>query len=94
MTLWTVAHQTPLSMEFSRQEYWSELLFPSPGDLPDLGMELESLVSPALAGRFFTTAPPGKPMTGRYRELQRDKTDVCGRPDSRPRIRFLTVEPR
>ena len=62
MTLWTVAHQTPLSMEFSRQEYWSELLFPSPGDLPDLGMELESLVSPALAGRFFTTAPPGKPI--------------------------------
>ena len=74
MTLWTVAHQAPLSMEFSRQEYWSELLFPSPGDLPDLGMELESLVSPALAGRFFTTAPPGKPMAGRtesYRGTKR-----------------------
>ena len=70
MTLWTVARQAPLSMEFSRQEHWSELLFPSPGDLPDLGMELKSLVSPALAGRFFTPAPPGKLMTGRYRELQ------------------------
>ena len=58
MTLWAVAHQAPPSMEFSRQEYWSELPFPSPGDLPDLGMELESLVSAALAGRFFTTAPP------------------------------------
>ena len=47
-----------LSMEFSRQEYWSGLPFPSPGDLPSLGIEL---VSPALAGRFFTTVPPGNP---------------------------------
>ena len=51
-----------LSMEFSRQEYWSGLPFPSSGDLPDLGIEPASLVSPALAGRFFTTVPPGKPM--------------------------------
>ena len=58
---WTVARQTPLSMEFSRQEYWSGLPFPSPGDLPDPGIEP---TSPALAGRFFTTAPPGKPMEG------------------------------
>ena len=42
-------------MEFSRQEYWSGLPFPTPGDLPDPGTELASLVSPALAGRFFTT---------------------------------------
>ena len=42
--LWTVAHQAPLSMEFSRQEYWSGLLFPTPGDLPDPGIEPESLV--------------------------------------------------
>ena len=55
---WTVARQAPLSMDFSRQEYWSELLFPTPGDLPDSGIEL---VSPALGGGFFTTAPPGKP---------------------------------
>ena len=51
---WTIAHQAPLSMEFSQQESWSGLLFPSPGDLPDPGTEPASLVSPALAGRFFT----------------------------------------
>ena len=56
----TLALQAPLSMKFSRQEYWSGLPFPSPGDLPDPGIELTSLVSPALAARFFTTAPPGK----------------------------------
>ena len=49
-TPWTVAHQVPLSMGFSRQEYWSGLPFPTPGDLPDPGMEPTSLVSPALAG--------------------------------------------
>ena len=60
-TPWTVARQTPLSMGFPWQEYWSGLLFPSPGDLPDPGTEL---VSPALAGRFFATEPPGKPYIG------------------------------
>ena len=60
-TPWTVAHQAPLSMGFSRQEYWSGLPFPSPGDLPDPGIEPASLVSPALAGGFFTPAPPGMP---------------------------------
>ena len=55
-TLWTVAHQAPLSMGFSRQEYWSKLPFP-PGDLPDPGTEPMSSVFPALAGRFFTTEP-------------------------------------
>jgi len=54
-TLWTIAHQIPLSMGFSRQEYWSRLLCPSPGDLSDPGMESTSLMSPTLAGRFFTT---------------------------------------
>ena len=54
---WTIAHRAPLSMEFPRQEYWSWLPFPTPGDLPDTGIEPKSLVSPALAGRFFTTAP-------------------------------------
>ena len=57
VTLWTVAHQAPLSMGFSRQEYWSGLLCPPPGDLPDPGIEPTSLTSPALAGRFFTTSP-------------------------------------
>ena len=60
-TPWTVAHQAPLSMGFPRQEYWSGLLFPSPGDLPNPGMEPLSFVSPALAGEFITAEPPGKP---------------------------------
>ena len=59
--LWTIAHQTPLSMEFSRQEYWSGLPFPTPGDLPDPGIEHLPTVSAMLAGGFFTTEPPGKP---------------------------------
>ena len=56
VTLWTVACQAPLSMGFSRQEYWSEFPCPPPGDLPDPGIGLESLMFPALAGRFFTTS--------------------------------------
>ena len=57
-TLWTVAHQAPLFMGFSRQEYWSGLSCPPPGDLPDPGIEPMSLVSPALAGGFFTISAP------------------------------------
>ena len=53
--------QVPLSVEFPRQEYWSRLPFPIPGDLPDPGIELTSPASPALAGGFFTTTPLGKP---------------------------------
>ena len=56
----TVARQAPLSMGFSRQEYWSGLPFTSPGDLSNPGIEPASLASPALAGRCFTTAQPGK----------------------------------
>ena len=56
-TPWTVAHQAPLSMGFPRQEYWTGLSFPSTGDLTDPGTEP---APPALAGRFFTTEPPGK----------------------------------
>ena len=55
MTPWTVARQAPLSLGFSRQEYWSGLPFPPPGDLPDQGIEPAYLMSPASAGRFFTT---------------------------------------
>ena len=55
VTPWTVACQAPLSMAFSRQEYWRGLPFPSPEDLPDPGVEPASLTSPALAGMFFTT---------------------------------------
>ena len=56
--LWNVAHQAPQSMGFSRQEYWSGLPFPSPGDLPNPGNESRSPVSPALASESFTTEPP------------------------------------
>ena len=59
----SVARQVPLSMEFSRQEYWGGLPFPSPGDLPHPGIEPGS---PALAGRFFTTEPPGKPLNNTF----------------------------
>ena len=57
-TLWTIAHQAPLSMGFPRQEYWSGLPFPLPRDLSNPGIEPMSLVSPALAGGFFTTSTP------------------------------------
>ena len=53
-TLWTITHQASLSMGFSRQEYWSGLSCSPPGDLPNPGIDPASLVSPALAGRFFT----------------------------------------
>ena len=55
-TPWTVARQVPLSMGFPKQEYWSGLPHSPPGDLPDPGIEPTFLVSPALAGRFFTSA--------------------------------------
>ena len=67
-TSWTVAHQAPLSMIFSRQEYWSGLPFPSPGDLPNPGIEP---AYPALAGGFFTTELPGKP------KQYFNKTQIC-----------------
>ena len=59
-TPWTVACQAPLSMEFSRQEYRKGLPFPTPKDLPHLGINPMSPASPSLAGRFFTTESPGK----------------------------------
>ena len=55
-----IGHQAPLSMEFARQEYWSGWPFPTLGDLPNPGIESVFLMSPLLAGGFFTTAPPGK----------------------------------
>jgi len=62
-TPWTIACQAPLSTGFPRQEHWSGLPFPSPGDLPNPGIELASL---ALAGGFFTTEPPGKHLESNY----------------------------
>ena len=55
-SLWTVAHQAPLSMGFSRQEYWSEMQCSLAGDLPNPGIQPASLFAPALAHRFFTTS--------------------------------------
>ena len=62
-TPWTVALQAPLSMGFSTQEYWSGLSFPTPGEFPDPGIKA---MPSALAGGFFTTAPPGKPQQTIY----------------------------
>ena len=61
-TLWTVAHQTPLFIGLSQQEWWSGVPFPTPEDLPDPGIKPPSLASPALESRFYTTNPPGKPL--------------------------------
>ena len=61
VTPWTVTYQAPRSMGFSRQEHWSGLPFPSPGDLSDPGIDPMSLESPALVGGLFTTVPPGDP---------------------------------
>ena len=60
VTPWTIAHQAPLPMGFSRQEHLSGLPFPTPGDLPNPGIELISLAPPALTGRFFTIVPTVK----------------------------------
>ena len=59
-TLWTEAHQAPLSVGFSRQEYWSGLPFPPPGDLPDPGIKPESPVSPSLQADSLPAEPSGK----------------------------------
>ena len=83
-TLWTVTCQASLSMGFPRQEYWSELSFPPPGDLLNLGIEPES---PALAGGVFITEPPGKPQgvgTGSISSLE--ELDPCSR------FRWMGVE--
>ena len=68
VTPWMVASQSPLSMEFFRQEYCNGLLFPSPGALPDPGIEP---MSSAQTGGFFTTEPPGKPPGNTYDHLNR-----------------------
>ena len=60
VTPWTVARQAPLSTEFFKQEHWSGLPFPPPGDLPDLCIKCMSLAAPVLAGRFLTAGPAGK----------------------------------
>ena len=65
-TIWVVAHQAPMSMEFSRQEYWSGLPCSLPGDLPDPGIKPMSLMFPALASGFFTTSATWEAPVLRY----------------------------
>ena len=69
VTSWVVACQAPLFVEFSRQEYWSGLPFPLPGDLTDPGIKPVSLASPALTSRFSTTAPPWKAYSGKLHSV-------------------------
>ena len=71
LPLWAVALQVPLSMGFPRQEYWSGLPFPTPGDLRDSG--IKPTTSLALAGGFFTTEPPGKPHKYKFTYIKRER---------------------
>ena len=73
----TVARQAPMTIVFSKQEYWNGLPFPSPGDLPDPGIEP---VSPALAGWFFTTEPPGKPKHSLWESAKGEVNLWCPHP--------------
>ena len=88
-TLWTVACQAPLSLGFSRQEYWSGLPCPPPGDLPEPGIEPTSLMSPELAGRFFTTSATWKVLI----MLQiKSESSTCLKCFEVPSIAFQTVQ--
>ena len=83
VTLWTVACQASLSMRISRQEHWGELSCPPPGDLPDSGIEPISLMSPALAGRFFTTSATWEVSAAAAKSLQSCPT-LCDPIDGSP----------
>ena len=77
-TPWTVAHQAPLSMGFPRQEYWSGLPCPPPGDLPHPGIKLTSLMPPASAGGFFTTSSSWEALTLTFgRSVSAYRENVC-----------------
>ena len=67
---WTAPRQAPLSMELSRQEHQSGFPFPPPGNLPQLGIELESPEFPSLSRRFFATGPPRKPPENNYTSVK------------------------
>ena len=83
---WTVALEAPLFMEFSRQEYWNGLPFPSPGDIPNPEIEPKKEIEPALAGRFFATAPPGKPLSTLGRLSKSQVFLVCKRKVMTPKV--------
>ena len=81
--IWTIVRQAPLSMRFPRPEYWSELPFPLPGDLPNLGIEPVSPTSPALAGGFFTTSATWEaPKPVGWTDLQPSVQTDSSSPDS------------
>ena len=77
------SHQTPLSMASPRREYWSGLPFPSPGDFPDPGIEPSSPMTPGMAGRVFTTVPPGRCLVlflmGTQKKFGEGQDDAVGR---------------
>ena len=83
---WTVAHQALPSMGFSRQEYWSGLPFPSPGDLPNPGIEPRS---PTLQADMLTSAPPGKPLNTRIQSLRKPPIETQ---NFRPKSKISKVE--
>ena len=85
-TPWTVAYQAPPAMGFSRQEYWSGVPFPSPGDLPDPGIKPGS---PALQADALPSEPPGKPPKGRSRALLITKIHTCRDLHNRNEIHML-----
>ena len=77
-TPWTAAHQAHLSMGYSRQEFWSGLPFPPPGDLPDPGIEPASLMSPALAGGFFTSSATWEALAAALDSNKHSGSSECG----------------
>ena len=87
VTLWTAACQAPLSMGFSRQEHWSGLPCPPPGDLLDPGIKPSFPMFPALAGGFFTTEPSGKPYSPLLLQLLLSRfshVQLCATPRQQP----------
>ena len=96
-TFWSIAYQPPLSMRFTRKEYWNWLLWPPPGDLPNPGIEPVSPMSPALAGRFFTTSTTihiglnyyGQPLTTLTSESLVGVSDTPQAPVNSPFIKLL-----
>ena len=82
-TPWTAAHQAPLSMGFSRHEYWSGFPCPAQGDLPNARTEPMSLVSPELAGGFFTTSVIWEAPLSKTPGMQWRPVNICGRKEGR-----------
>ena len=88
-TPWTVACQAPLAMGFCRQEYWSGLLLPPPGDLPDPGTEPRSFTSPALADEFFTTSATWEAPALCHRLRQRERKERQNKSGRREREKII-----